>query len=54
VLALTPDSQVWQIWLSGYRDTLACLEAGDRAGAVARYRQIYAEYRECLQALPFD
>ncbi len=54
VLALTAESQVWQVWLEGYRETLACLEAGDRPGAVARYRQLYAEYRECLQNLPFD
>jgi DNA-binding GntR family transcriptional regulator len=45
VLALTTESEDWRIWYDGYRETLQLLEQGDRAGAVARYRQIYRDYR---------
>ena len=41
LLALTAGSDVWQIWVDGYRDTLELLEADDRAGAIERYRRIY-------------
>jgi DNA-binding GntR family transcriptional regulator len=54
ILALTAESSVWAIWLNGYRETLGFLEAGDNAAALQRYRQIYTEYRICLQNLPFD
>jgi DNA-binding GntR family transcriptional regulator len=51
LLALTADSELWQVWLDGYRETLALLERGDRLGAVERYRGIYQEYRARVQAL---
>jgi DNA-binding GntR family transcriptional regulator len=54
LLALTADSDVWQIWIRGYRDTLELLERGDQAGAVERYRQIYADYRARVEDLLFD
>jgi len=54
ILALTPDSSVWAVWLEGYRETLEHLEADNRAAALDRYRQIYADYRLCVQNLPFD
>jgi DNA-binding GntR family transcriptional regulator len=54
ILALTPESTVWAIWLDGYRETLAFLEAGDQAAALERYRQIYADYRLCVEGLSFD
>jgi DNA-binding GntR family transcriptional regulator len=54
ILALTPESTVWSVWLDGYRETLELLEADNRAGALDRYRQIYADYRQCVQRLPFD
>ena len=54
ILALTPDSSVWAVWLEGYRETLELLEADNRAAAVDRYRRIYADYRLCVQNLPFD
>ncbi|MET8054280.1 hypothetical protein ABZU75_42560 [Streptosporangium sp. NPDC005286] len=38
VLALTVESDVWSMWLNGYRQTLELIEQGDRAGAVERYR----------------
>jgi DNA-binding GntR family transcriptional regulator len=54
VLGLTSQGRVWQIWLDGYAETLGFLEAGDANAAISRYRQIYAEYRECLENLPFS
>ncbi|GGO72899.1 transcriptional regulator [Nonomuraea cavernae] len=54
VLALTAESDVWKVWLEGYRETLQLLERGDRQGAVERYRQIYRDYRRRVAALLFD
>jgi DNA-binding GntR family transcriptional regulator len=54
ILALTPDSSVWAVWLDGYRETLELLEGGNRTAALDRYRRIYADYRLCVQRLPFD
>jgi DNA-binding GntR family transcriptional regulator len=54
LLALTADSDVWQVWVDGYTETLALLEGGDRAGAVQRYRRIYRDYRARVERLLFD
>jgi DNA-binding GntR family transcriptional regulator len=54
LLALTADSDIWQIWVDGYRETLALLDADDRPGAVERYRQIYRDYRARLETLLFE
>jgi DNA-binding GntR family transcriptional regulator len=54
ILALTPGSSLWTVWLDGYHDTLELLEAGDNDAALERYRQIYTEYRSCVNSLPFD
>ncbi|MEN3281983.1 MAG: hypothetical protein V7607_3123 [Solirubrobacteraceae bacterium] len=54
LLALTSDSDVWQIWIRGYRETLELLERRDPAGAIERYRQIYREYRARVETLLFD
>ncbi len=54
LLALTADSDVWELWIRGYRETLELLEKDDRAGAVERYRQIYTEYRARVETLLFD
>ena len=51
VLALTADSDVWTIWLTGYRDVLSLLERGQRRQALDRYRQIYVEQRALLETL---
>lgn len=51
LLSLNSDSDLWQVWLDGYRETLELLERGDRPGAVERYRAIYREYRPRVQAL---
>jgi DNA-binding GntR family transcriptional regulator len=47
--ALGPDSPIWEPWVTGYRDTLELLEAGERERAVARYRRIYVEYRAAVE-----
>jgi DNA-binding GntR family transcriptional regulator len=54
LLALTPESSVWQVWLDGYRETLEFLEVGDHARALTRYRRIYTEYRACVERLLFE
>jgi DNA-binding GntR family transcriptional regulator len=53
MLALTAESRVWQVWLDGYDEMLKLLEADDKPAAVRRYRQIYLEYRSCVQTLLF-
>lgn len=53
IIALTPESSVWTVWLDGYRETLELLEKDNRAGALERYRQIYTDYRACVASLPF-
>ena len=47
--ALGPDSPIWEPWVTGYRETLELLEAGERERAVARYRRIYVEYRDAVE-----
>lgn len=54
LLALTADSDVWQIWVLGYREMLDRLDADDRAGALERYRRIYRDYRARVEQLLFD
>jgi DNA-binding GntR family transcriptional regulator len=54
LLALNADSDLWQVWINGYRDILDLLERGDRPAAVERYRAIYQEYRPRVQALLAD
>ncbi|MEV5409608.1 GntR family transcriptional regulator [Thermopolyspora sp. NPDC052614] len=53
LLALTAESEVWKVWLDGYRETLELLEQGDRTGAVERYRQIYRDYRSHVENMLF-
>ena len=52
ILALTPGSSLWTVWLDGYRETLELLEADDNDAALERYRQIFIEYRACVENLP--
>jgi DNA-binding GntR family transcriptional regulator len=54
LLALTADSAAWRVWTEGYRETLALLDAGDRVGATARYRQIFVDYRAVVETTLFD
>jgi len=54
MLALAADSDIWQIWIDGYREMLDLLDAGDKEGFVERYRQIYRDYRARVETLPFE
>ena len=54
ILAMKPDSRLWHPWITGHNEILELLEAGDRAGAVARYRQIYVDYRAVVEAHLFE
>ena len=54
LLAHTRTERAWQVWVNGYREILTFLEADDRAAAVARYRQIFIEYRAVIEATLFD
>jgi DNA-binding GntR family transcriptional regulator len=46
ILTMTAGSDLWEGWIAGHEATLALLEAGDVHGALTRYRQIYADYRD--------
>ncbi len=54
LLALTADSDIWHIWIDGYREMLECLDAGDRQGYIERHRQIYRDYRARIETLLFE
>jgi DNA-binding GntR family transcriptional regulator len=49
ILAMGAESSLWEVWISGHEEVLALLEAGDSAGALARYRQIYVDYRAAVE-----
>jgi DNA-binding GntR family transcriptional regulator len=49
MLGLGSGSDLWAPWVGGYRDVLELLERGNQSGALARYRQIYPEYRKALE-----
>jgi DNA-binding GntR family transcriptional regulator len=54
ILAQTAESDLWDTWITGHDDILKLLEAGDRPAALARYRQIYVDYRVKVECLLFD
>src|SRR4030095_14052133 len=45
ILAMGAESTLWELWIAGHDRILELLEAGDPAGALQRYRQIYVDYR---------
>lgn len=45
ILAVSAESDLWTTWITGHDEVLHFLEAGDTKAAIARYRQIYTEYR---------
>jgi DNA-binding GntR family transcriptional regulator len=49
ILAMGAESSLWEVWISGHEEVLALLEAGDSVGALARYRQIYVDYRAAVE-----
>ena len=54
ILAMAAESELWTTWIEGHDAIIELLEAGDREGAVDRYRQIYVEYRVNIQQMLFD
>lgn len=50
LLMLTPERGQWRPWIDGYAEVLTLLEQDDPHGAIARYRQIYAEVRAGLES----
>jgi DNA-binding GntR family transcriptional regulator len=54
ILAMSAESNLWTTWIVGHDAIIALLEAGDRDGAVARYKQIYVEYRAVVERELFD
>ncbi|MET0417566.1 MAG: GntR family transcriptional regulator [Actinoplanes sp.] len=45
ILAMHAESDLWSNWISGHDAIIGLLEAGDTKGAIARYKQIYVDYR---------
>ena len=54
LLAINSESDLWQVWIDGYTETLAALERGDNPAAVERYRQIYVDYRARVETMLFQ
>jgi len=54
ILAMSAESNLWSTWIEGHDAIIDLLEAGDRDGAVARYKQIYVEYRAKVERELFD
>jgi DNA-binding GntR family transcriptional regulator len=54
IMAMTDAVSLWDTWIEGHDAIIALLEAGDRQGAVARYRQIYVDYRAKAEAVLFE
>jgi DNA-binding GntR family transcriptional regulator len=54
ILAMTAESNLWGIWIEGHDAIIELLEAGDTQGALARYRQIYVDYRDRVERELFD
>ncbi|MFI5936729.1 GntR family transcriptional regulator [Actinoplanes sp. NPDC051494] len=51
---LAMSETLFQIWIDGHDEILDLLDRGDTAGATARYRQIYADYRARAESELFD
>src|SRR3954469_4352320 len=49
ILAMTAESDLWSTWIEGHDAILTLLDAGDPKGALARYRQIYVDYRDRVE-----
>jgi DNA-binding GntR family transcriptional regulator len=54
IMAMTDATSLWDTWIEGHDAIIELLEAGDRQGAVARYRQIYVDYRAKVEAILFE
>lgn len=49
ILAMGAESDLWQTWITGHEETLGLLDRGDAMGAVSRYKQIYADFRQKVE-----
>jgi DNA-binding GntR family transcriptional regulator len=54
ILAMTAESDLWSTWIEGHDAVIALLEAADTKGAVARYRQIYVDFRARVERALLD
>jgi DNA-binding GntR family transcriptional regulator len=54
LLAMSPDSNLWETWIEGHKEILELLEAGDKRAAVDRYRRIYVDYRAAVESHLFQ
>lgn len=54
LMSLSGVTGVWKVWIEGYREVLGALEAGDHTAALARYRQIFVEFRAHVETELFD
>ena len=54
ILAMGAESSLWEVWISGHKDVLKLLEEGDPVGALARFRQIYVDYRAAVEQSLFE
>jgi DNA-binding GntR family transcriptional regulator len=54
ILAMSAESNLWRTWIEGHDAIIGLLEAGDKDGAVERYKQIYVEYRAQVEKELFD
>jgi DNA-binding GntR family transcriptional regulator len=53
IMAMTAESDLWDTWIEGHDAIIDLLAAGDRPGAVLRYRQIYVDHRAKVEAALF-
>ena len=51
---MTGESDLWRIWIDGHADSIELLAAGVSRGALARYRQIYVDYRAAVEQELFE
>jgi DNA-binding GntR family transcriptional regulator len=49
MMSVTAHPEVWEPWRRGYAEVLERLEAHDHPAALARYRQIYVDYRHAVE-----
>jgi DNA-binding GntR family transcriptional regulator len=54
ILAMTPQNGLSSSWIKGHDEILELLEVGDTQGALARYRQIYVDFRADVEAALFE
>ncbi|GID95944.1 GntR family transcriptional regulator [Amorphoplanes digitatis] len=53
ILAGSVDG-LWHTWVTGHDDILRLLDAGDTAGALERYRQIFVDHRAEVERVLLD